>query len=123
MPEELTMDTEPMRVLETVLGWVVHAGWQAAVLGLIVLGLSWLPRRYLSADWRLGLWLVVLVRLAMPVTVPIPWSPWRLAARTPALTWHQSPGYSRESPSVPPSDLEPRGPTVIPSLPPADAVP
>ncbi len=117
------MDTEPMRVLETVLGWVVHAGWQAAVLGLIVLGLSWLPRRYLSADWRLGLWLVVLVRLAMPVTVPIPWSPWRLAARTPALTWHQSPGYSRESPSVPPSDLEPRGPTVIPSLPPADAVP
>ncbi len=116
------MDAGPMRVLETVLGWVVHAGWQAAVLGLIVLGVSWMPRRYLSAGWRLRLWLVVLVRLAMPVTVPIPWSPWRLAARTPALTWHQSPGDSRERPSVVPSDPEPRGPAVIPSLPPADAV-
>jgi beta-lactamase regulating signal transducer with metallopeptidase domain/protocatechuate 3,4-dioxygenase beta subunit len=107
-----------MLLPETALGWVVHAGWQAAVLALIVLAVARIPRRYLSSGWRLGLWLVVLARLALPVHLPIAWNPWRLMAIAP----DQPLSPSRESPSIPPSGPESSDPAVIHLLPPADAV-
>src|SRR5579871_3872698 len=61
-PEERTVNAAPMLWLESALGWVAHASWQAAILGLIVLGVSRIPRSYLPAGWRSGLWLVVFAR-------------------------------------------------------------
>jgi beta-lactamase regulating signal transducer with metallopeptidase domain/5-hydroxyisourate hydrolase-like protein (transthyretin family) len=51
----------------------------SAVLGLIVLLVSWVLRNRLEARWRFCLWLVVLARLAMPVAPPAPWSLFRPA--------------------------------------------
>src|SRR5580693_6744719 len=42
---------------------------QAGVLVLLVLAVQWIFARHLSPRWRYALWLLVLVRLAMPLTV------------------------------------------------------
>jgi beta-lactamase regulating signal transducer with metallopeptidase domain len=48
------------------------ASWQAAVLIVLVLALQWVFGRRLSPRWRYGLWLLVVVRLALPWTLPSP---------------------------------------------------
>jgi beta-lactamase regulating signal transducer with metallopeptidase domain len=48
------------------------ASWQAAVLILLVLGAQLILGRRLNARWRYGLWLLVLIRLSLPWTVPSP---------------------------------------------------
>jgi hypothetical protein len=68
----------PLTALELVLARVAHASWQAALLGLLVFGASWVLRGRLAARWRFGLWLIVLGRLALPVTPAAPWSVFRL---------------------------------------------
>ena len=45
-----------------------RASWQAAVLAVMVLIVQWLLRGRLSARWRYNLWLLVLLRLVVPVT-------------------------------------------------------
>ena len=47
--------------------WVVQTTWQSAVLAGLVLLVQLLFRKHLSAAWRYGLWLLVVVRLWMPV--------------------------------------------------------
>src|ERR1700722_6874278 len=59
---------------ETILTGLVHASWQAAVLALVVLVVSLVLREQLEPRWRFCLWLVVLVRLALPVIPSAPWS-------------------------------------------------
>jgi beta-lactamase regulating signal transducer with metallopeptidase domain len=49
---------------------LLKASWQAAVLILLVLVVQWAFGRRLSPRWRYGLWLLVVVRLALPWTVP-----------------------------------------------------
>jgi beta-lactamase regulating signal transducer with metallopeptidase domain len=49
---------------------LMKASWQAAVLILLVLAVQWTFRRQLSPRWRYALWLLVIVRLALPWTVP-----------------------------------------------------
>ncbi|OWK35579.1 M56 family metallopeptidase [Fimbriiglobus ruber] len=71
--------TDTPTTLDTVLTWVAHASWQAAVLGLLVAVLSRVLRGRLEPRWHFCLWLVVLARLALPVTPPAPWSLFRLA--------------------------------------------
>jgi beta-lactamase regulating signal transducer with metallopeptidase domain len=104
------MSAALLSFLETVLVRLAHAGWQAAVLGLLVFLVSWALRGRLEARWRYCLWLVVLARLALPVAPPAPWSLFRLApwsfapppasspmeypAATPLSTSH-APGYGR----------------------------
>src|SRR6266478_143388 len=51
---------------------LLKASWQAAVLILLVLGLQRVFGRRLSPGWRYGLWLLVVIRLALPWTVPSP---------------------------------------------------
>ncbi len=112
------MNAAPMLWLESALGWVAHASWQAAILGLIVLGVSRIPRSYLPAGWRSGLWLVVFARLALPVAPPAPISPWRLAAPP---TLDRPPSAVEAGQTAVPSDPSPPAPVVPPTLPRADA--
>lgn len=52
---------------------------RGAVLVLLVLAAQWIFRKRLSPRWRYGLWLLVLVRLALPVTPESPTSIFNLA--------------------------------------------
>jgi beta-lactamase regulating signal transducer with metallopeptidase domain/5-hydroxyisourate hydrolase-like protein (transthyretin family) len=76
--EEPAMNVRLITLLESMEARVVHAGWQAAVLGLCVLALSWVLGTRLPAHWRFALWLVVFARLALPVVPAAPWSIFRL---------------------------------------------
>jgi beta-lactamase regulating signal transducer with metallopeptidase domain/5-hydroxyisourate hydrolase-like protein (transthyretin family) len=82
-------------VAETGLAWLAHASWQAAVLGLLVFLVAAALRERLAARWRYGLWLVVLARLALPVTPPAPWSLFRL---TPGAFTGSAPSRTAEAP-------------------------
>src|SRR5215471_1419947 len=52
------------------LGWLLKASWQAAVLILLVLAAQKIFGSRISPRWRYSLWLLVIVRLALPWTVP-----------------------------------------------------
>ena len=47
--------------------WLWRASWQAAVLAGLVLLAQWLFRKHLTPAWRYRLWLVVVLRLVLPV--------------------------------------------------------
>ena len=68
----------PISLLEALGARMVHAGWQAAVLGLCVLVVSAVLGSRLPARGRFALWLVVFARLALPVVPSAPWSLFRL---------------------------------------------
>jgi formylglycine-generating enzyme required for sulfatase activity/Zn-dependent protease with chaperone function len=53
---------------------LAKVSWQAAVLVLAVLMIQWLLRKRLSAKWRYGLWMIVLLRLLLPVSLESPLS-------------------------------------------------
>jgi beta-lactamase regulating signal transducer with metallopeptidase domain/lipopolysaccharide export system protein LptA len=50
--------------------WILQSSWQAAVLAGLILGAQWLLRKRLSPAWRHGLWLLLVVRLLMPISPP-----------------------------------------------------
>src|SRR6267142_1118899 len=60
---------------------LVQAGWQASLLGLLVLGITWLLGGRVGPRWRFALWLIVFARLALPVLPSAPWSVYGLVAR------------------------------------------
>jgi beta-lactamase regulating signal transducer with metallopeptidase domain len=70
-----------MQFAETVMQCVWRASWQASVLALLILLLRWVMGRRLSPQWRGRLWMLVLLRLALPV---LPSSPWSLFCLVPA---------------------------------------
>ncbi len=49
---------------------LLRASWQAGVIILLVLAVQWVLCRRLNPRWRCGLWLLVVVRLALPWTIP-----------------------------------------------------
>jgi len=51
---------------------LLKASWQGAVLILLVLAVQWLFGRRLNPRWRYALWILVLIRLALPWTIPSP---------------------------------------------------
>src|SRR5258707_556077 len=51
---------------------LLKASWQGAVLILLVMVTQWAFRRQLSPRWRYGLWLLVVIRLVLPWTLPSP---------------------------------------------------
>jgi len=59
--------------------WLGKTSLQASVLILLVLAAQWLLRRHLSPAWRYGLWLLVLIRLALPQTPESAFSVFNLA--------------------------------------------
>ncbi|SPE57076.1 Peptidase M56 BlaR1 (fragment) [Verrucomicrobia bacterium] len=50
-------------------GWLWRASWQAAVVVVLVLLTQWLLARQLPPRWRHALWILVLIRLALPGSV------------------------------------------------------
>jgi beta-lactamase regulating signal transducer with metallopeptidase domain len=51
---------------EVIFRWVLQTTWQAAVLAGLIWVVQWALRKRLSASWRYGLWLLLVVRLLMP---------------------------------------------------------
>jgi beta-lactamase regulating signal transducer with metallopeptidase domain len=47
--------------------WTVAATVAASILAVLIGGIQWAFRRRLGATWRFGLWMLVLVRLLVPV--------------------------------------------------------
>jgi beta-lactamase regulating signal transducer with metallopeptidase domain/5-hydroxyisourate hydrolase-like protein (transthyretin family) len=109
---------------EAVLLRLAHASGQAAVLGLLVgIGLGVLRGR-LEARWRFALWLVVLVRLALPMVPTVPWSLFRLTP-APFASVAESP-IAAPIPALPrldPGEAEQRDrePAAVAALPPSVA--
>ena len=74
---------------------------QASILILLVLAAQWLCGRRLQPRWRCALWLLVLLRLALPWTVPSPASlfnvlrmPAAAAAREDGSGSHSDDGFA-----------------------------
>lgn len=49
---------------------LLRASWQGAALIVLVLTAQWACGRRLKPRWRFGLWLLVVIRLALPWTIP-----------------------------------------------------
>jgi beta-lactamase regulating signal transducer with metallopeptidase domain len=62
--------------------WLGRASWQASALIALVFLAQWLFRRQLAPRWRHALWLLVMLRLALP------WAP---ESRVSLFNWFQSP--------------------------------
>jgi bla regulator protein blaR1 len=56
-----------VRELEQVFGWLLSASWQASALALFVLVIQRVLSSRLNPRWRYALWLLVLLRLVLPV--------------------------------------------------------
>ncbi len=65
--------------LETFVVWLLRTSWQAAVLVILILAVQWLFRNRLSARWKYALWVVVVVRLAVPYSPESPVSIFNVA--------------------------------------------
>ncbi|MGA2557709.1 MAG: M56 family metallopeptidase, partial [Verrucomicrobiota bacterium] len=77
--------------------WVLQTTWQAAVLAGLILAAQWLLRKRLSPAWRYGLWLLLVVRLLMPVSPHSAFSIFNLArtAPKPPVTAASTPGLDK----------------------------
>jgi beta-lactamase regulating signal transducer with metallopeptidase domain len=64
----------PQILLDFTHSWLWRASWQVSVVIVLVLLVQWTLRGQLTPRWRHALWLLVLVRLALPWTVASPWS-------------------------------------------------
>ena len=76
---------------------------QASILILLVLAAQWCCRRRLHPRWRYALWLLVLLRLALPWTVPSPVSLFNVLKWSAAATRveaEQAPTLIIEAPAV-----------------------
>ncbi|HEV8378470.1 MAG TPA: M56 family metallopeptidase [Tepidisphaeraceae bacterium] len=60
--------------LSSVGEWLLRSSWQAAVLALIIFAVQWLAGSRLSARWRYNLWMLVVLRLLLPVVPASEWS-------------------------------------------------
>ncbi len=69
-----------MKWLDAVFEGVLRSSCQAAVLIGLVLLLQWLFGRQLAPRWRYALWLLVLVRLTLPISSRSPCSLYNLAS-------------------------------------------
>ncbi|HWE92356.1 MAG TPA: M56 family metallopeptidase [Tepidisphaeraceae bacterium] len=61
--------------LASSLAWVARASWQASVVAALVLIVQAMLRGRVSARWRYGLWLLVVVRLILPTLPATRFSP------------------------------------------------
>ena len=54
--------------------WVLQTTWRGAVLAILILIAQRLLGRRLSPAWRHGLWLLLVARLLLPFSLPVPFS-------------------------------------------------
>jgi beta-lactamase regulating signal transducer with metallopeptidase domain len=102
----------PLAGLERWFDWLLQTSGQAAVLALLILLAQFLLRRRLSPGWRHGLWLLLLVRLVLPITPTSPVSIFNLA-KTPRAQLASPPGALRAPAALP-------GAAKLPVVSPAD---
>jgi beta-lactamase regulating signal transducer with metallopeptidase domain len=67
--------------IDQLLAALWRASWQDSLLIVLVLLAQVVLRRRLSAGWRSTLWVLVIVRLSLPVTPSSQWSVFNLASR------------------------------------------
>src|SRR5687768_3817903 len=77
--------------LDALLPLLWRASWQAALLTIVVLLLQWILKDKLPARWRYNLWLIVLLRLLLPVLPESPISIYNLFAASPPRTTFPEP--------------------------------
>ena len=53
---------------------LLRASWQAGVLALIIFTIQWIAGPRLGARWRYNLWMLVVLRLLLPVVPSTQWS-------------------------------------------------
>jgi beta-lactamase regulating signal transducer with metallopeptidase domain len=109
--------------------WLLRSSWQAGVLAILILILQFTIGRRLTARWRYNLWLLVLIRLLLPVVPPSPISIHNLLTRaeapaTPVPTPDSAGALQVETlgvvfPDSPPIELAAPSPKPIPPPPPA----
>ena len=110
------MTAEFLPALEGVFSWLLEASWQASVLVAFVLILQTAFRRWLNPRWRHALWLLVILRLALPFMPESTLSLFQFTPRPPpALTQSVtepifSPAEIQASPSAPVNISTPRHP-------------
>jgi beta-lactamase regulating signal transducer with metallopeptidase domain len=74
---------------------VLRISWQASILVLLVLAAQYLFRKQLPQRWRYVLWLLVLVRLLLPVLPASPFSIYRIMP--PSLNWTAVRDFPKDS--------------------------
>jgi bla regulator protein BlaR1 len=79
-----------MQALFSHLPGLLKMSGQASILILLVLAAQWLCGRRLQPRWRCALWLLVLLRLALPWTLPSPASLYNVL-KLPAAAQHTQP--------------------------------
>src|SRR5689334_16138084 len=79
-----------MYALSSYLPGLLKISGQASLLIALVLAAQWLCGGRLPPRWRSALWLLVLLRLALPWTVPSPASLFNLIKLPPAMAHAQS---------------------------------
>jgi len=88
---------------ERVLSWLEETSWQLAVLVLLVLVVQRLTRRWLTPRWSYALWLLVALRLLVPIQPSVPAGVWRDPLRPPPAALPAGPGQAfslrREGPA------------------------
>jgi len=62
--------TTILDTLEPVLNWLLHVSGQAAILVILIVLVQALIREKVTPGWRHALWLLLVLRLALPVQVP-----------------------------------------------------
>jgi len=72
-----------LQELEQVFGWLLAASWQASVLALFVLLIQRVLGSRLNPRWRYALWLLVVLRLILPITPESSLSFYRIFPATP----------------------------------------
>ncbi len=66
---------EVLEVMRPFMGWLVRSSVQASLIILLVLGLRFLLWKFVSVRWLYVLWVLLLVRMMMPVLPSISYSP------------------------------------------------
>ncbi len=106
---------------EGVFRWVLQTTWQAAVLAGLILLAQRLLRNRLPPFWRHGLWLLLVVRLLVPVPPQSPFSIFNLAKTAPT---HSDAGHPpRSSFGVDPQIIVNSIPAATPMNMPAPTIP
>ena len=104
-------------VIESYLLLLLKASWQGGALVVLVLALRRLFRERLPPRWRYGLWFLVVLRLALPWTVPAPVSLFNLlnlfgasdlfaAAHYPPAATNRSADHLVKDPKTQPASID-----------------
>ena len=54
--------------------WLIHTSWESSLVVLLILGAQFLFKRLLPVRWRYALWILVVLRLTLPVLPQSPFS-------------------------------------------------